>query len=80
MLYTVMPPEALWDGDGEGAGEPGARAESPVDLFLGFHEGIPVWAQARWAEGGWQLLRLVTTEPALYLLPALAPGARLPAW
>lgn len=84
VLYTVVPPEVLFEDDHRGAdatgpGQPGGGLLlDPADVFLGFHGGVPVWAQARWVGGRWELVRLITTDPGLYLQPALAPGCRLP--
>ncbi len=48
------------------------------DIFLGYEQGIPVRALVAWDGQGWRMVRLVTTDPALFLEPALAPGATLP--
>ena len=90
VLYTVMPPEAVFDETGSeapGAGRwpagrgpcgPSGGPGGPVDLFLGWSGGVPVWAEAVWAGDGWMLRRLHATDPALFLEPGLAPGSRLP--
>lgn len=93
LLYTVMLPEGLFDEESpadqspwqEPAGEaPAGRCAGglggrPVarDLFLGWSGGVPVWAEAVRAADGWVLVRLLATDPALFLAPSLAPGSRL---
>lgn len=86
--YTVLPPEwsepeGAEEGEGEGSkpidAAAGTAARSPVALLLGRWHGIPVWVEG-YVECPGRLVvqRLITTDPDLYLWPALAPGRTLP--
>lgn len=79
--YTIWPaPEEGDPLDEEAAGEPeGPPGDATVyDILLGYERGVPVRALAAWDGSVWRMVRLVTTDPALYLEPALAPGSALP--
>ncbi len=78
--YTIWPFPEPAEPLNEGAGaEPGAQRDAAVcDILLGYERGIPVRALAVWHGQVWRMVRLVTTDPALFLQPALAPGSALP--
>ncbi|MGE5507072.1 MAG: YlzJ-like family protein [Chitinophagales bacterium] len=67
VLYTVVPPEDLWEDEGPGAGEP--------QLVVSAVNGVPVLA--RRTSGGEVLERVLTTNPYVFLDPAFAPGRAL---
>ncbi|WP_324667671.1 hypothetical protein [Geochorda subterranea] len=65
------------EGREEEAG--GEAPEGVVQVALGSWRGVPVWVECRQGPGGRLVVeRLVTTDPELYLWPALGPGAVLP--
>lgn len=68
ILWTVVPPEALWDEDSP----PG---DTPAPLVEVSHGGVSLLA--RRTAGGMMVERLLTTDPYAYLRPDLAPGALL---
>ncbi|MEW6045678.1 MAG: hypothetical protein AB1609_04235 [Bacillota bacterium] len=85
--YTVLPAE--WfepghaaDGEGDGPQSPAAGegvAGARVELPLGHWHGVPVWVEGYVERPGRLVVeRLITTDPDLYLWPALAPGRTLP--
>ena len=62
MMYTVIPPE-MWEA-------PQSRPEAVcIRCSRGYLEGI------RDSRGGLVISRLISTDPAAYLDPGLAPGA-----
>lgn len=77
--WAVVPagePEEAWCFE---AGCPGPEAgPASVEVLLGTWRGVPVWVQGQPGPGGsLTVQRLVTTDPELYLWPALAPGSVL---
>lgn len=90
--YTILPPSGWPDGV-ERPGEPDTLPDESeeldekhclpaeqrmVDVCLGSHAGVPVRVLARWEGCTLRVVRLLTTDPDLYLEPRLAPGAPLP--
>lgn len=79
--WTVWP--APWlapsgEDDDSAAGD-GQEPPRRVELLLGHWHGVPVWVEGRLRRNGQLVVeRLITTDPELYLWPALHPGAILP--
>ncbi|MDI6870060.1 MAG: YlzJ-like family protein [Bacillota bacterium] len=68
FLYTVVPPEEIWDDD-----HPGAAA--PPSLVEVTYRGILLLV--RRTPSGAVIERLLTTDPNAYLEPGLSPGTLL---
>lgn len=67
FLYTVVPPEEIWDDSSSGT-EQGAA----VNWVETSHHGVPVLA--RRTPDGLLVERLLTTDPYVYLRPEFTPG------
>lgn len=78
--YTIWPhcedPETQPETSADSPGA-GADRGAPYDILLGYRAGVPVRALAAWDGAAMRIVRLVTTDPSLYLEPALAPGSPL---
>ena len=65
MLYSILPPEAVWEGF------TGTRQWRQAE-----YRGIPLLVEER-AGGPARLERLLSTDPQDYLDPGLQPGLEL---
>lgn len=76
--YSVVPPEELWS-EWLGEVEPASNdaAADPSETAVCRLAGVPVLVER--VGSGRRVLRLLSTDPAHYLDPALTPGRRIEA-
>ena len=70
MLYTIVPPEVIWQGSD--------KIVSPQELI---YQGQRVLVEPLPEPGEFKLVRLLSSDPALFLDSAFQPGTiiRFPA-
>ncbi|PLR94778.1 YlzJ-like family protein [Bacillus sp. T33-2] len=68
ILYTMMPQELVYPGDGE------ATSQTMIS-----YNGIPLLAELT-DEHEYRVVRVLSTDPAHYLQPYCTPGSKISAF